>query len=56
MHEVGKSCLHSVLVLPGLLVCNELPEDDAEAVHIRLLIVLLAAEHLRGCPLRGACL
>ena len=33
--------LHGVLVLPGLLAHEELPQDDAKAVDVALLIVAL---------------
>ena len=33
--------LHGVLVLPGLLAHEELPQDDTKAVHIALLVVAL---------------
>jgi len=38
--------LHGILVLPRLLIHEELPQDDAKAVDIALLIVALQIETL----------
>ena len=46
--------LHGVELLPGDAAREDLPQHDPVAVHVRRLGERLAAQHLRGHPLRGA--
>ena len=48
--------LHGIVIMPRLLTSAQLPQNDAKGVDITLLIVRLASQHLRSCPLRRACL
>lgn len=41
-------------VLVGYLAGDHLPHQNAKAIHIRIALILLALEDLRGHPMRSA--